>query len=96
MEEQQRMRNPPLTETDNLLTGEAVWMLVTGALMFRRSQTLTDRSSDPETIWSDRLKKAQVTESVWPLRKKDQDSDRIRTLTVQFSHTFPATMLHLD
>ena len=56
----------PEFETDNLLTAEDVWMLVIGALMFLKSQTLTVRSSDPEIICSDRLKQAHMTASVWP------------------------------
>ena len=69
------MAMSPFDETSNLLTADWVWMLVRGALMFLRSQTLTERSSDPETIWSapDRccpVKTAQVTLSVWPYRER--------------------------
>ena len=45
-------------------TGESVWMLVSGALMFLRSQTLTVLSSDPDTMCSVLEKAAQVTLSV--------------------------------
>ena len=54
----------PDCDTAILLTAEGHWMLVTGALMLRRSHTLTERSSDPETMRSELLKEAEVTGSV--------------------------------
>ena len=54
----------PFGETESLLTAAVAWMVVTGALMLRRSQTLTERSSEPEMICSVRLKAALVTVSV--------------------------------
>ena len=54
----------PELETDSLLTADDVWILVIGARIFLRSQTLTVRSSDPDMICSDRLKQAHITASV--------------------------------
>ena len=59
----------PVEEISSRLTADWVWILATGARIFLRSQTLTERSSDPDTIWSVRLKAAQVTDSVWPYKK---------------------------
>ena len=56
----------PEGEMSNRLTADCVWMLATGALMFLRSHTFTERSSEPETIWSERLNAAHVTDSVCP------------------------------
>ena len=56
----------PQEEIESRLTAADVWMLVIGALIFLKSQTLTVRSSEPETICSDRGKQAHITASVWP------------------------------
>ena len=46
------------------LTGESVWMFVSGALMLRRSHTFTVLSSEPDTMCSVLEKAAEVTLSV--------------------------------
>lgn len=54
------------THTLILLMAESVRMVAMGDLMFFKSQTLTVRSSLPETTLSPTVNTADVTVSVWP------------------------------
>lgn len=51
----------PFDETDRRLTAESALMVAKGDRMFRRSQTLTVRSSEPETTLSSFVNTAEVT-----------------------------------
>lgn len=51
----------PLFDTANRLTDESVRIVVNADLMFRNSQILTVRSSEPDTTLSSRVNTEDVT-----------------------------------
>lgn len=55
------MAMTPLAETDKRLMAESALIVATGDRMLRRSQTLTVRSSEPDTTLSSLLNTADVT-----------------------------------
>lgn len=55
------MAMTPLAETDKRLMAESARIVATGDRMLRRSQTLTVRSSEPDTTLSSLLNTADVT-----------------------------------